>query len=821
MAKLKKVRFSMKIRQAVALLIVSIATLFPYAVLAQYVQQGPKLVGNDAVGASRLGISVALSADGNTAIVGGDIADVDRGAAWIWTRAGGRWSQSAKLSDSSNSGVLQGAYVAISADGTTAAVGGAYGTTIWAASNGVWSQQSSRLTGSDPSQQRAGSVALSADGNTVIVGRPEDNAYVGAALVWTRSGGVWTKQGPALVGSGNIYNSQQGYSVSLSADGNTAIVGGPYDDEDPYSYSGAATGAVWVWTRSAGVWTQQGPKLVGTSATIQGFQGYSVSLSADGKTAIVGGPESVIGSAKGGAACVWTREGTSWQQQGPSLVAPAGAFQGFSVALSGDGNIAMVGSPSSNSAWVWTRTNAVWTLQASKLLGTDEAPFYFGTLTSYPFIGARQGTSVALSADGNTAIVGGPADDPYGFIYENEVIDGTSASGSGAAWIWIRSGNSWSQQGPKLAVASPGRARQGYAVALSADGNTAVVGGIHDHGNSGATWVWSRVGAAWTQSAKLVGTGASGFDSYQGGAVAISADGDTVIVGANADNEGAGAIWVFTRTGGVWTQQGPKLVGSGAAGAANQGFSVALSADGNTAIAGGFSDGSTATLCCYGPNGDGAAWIWTRSGGVWSQQGPKLVGSGGTSGYVSGVGQGYSVALSADGNTALVGGHGDAATWVWTRSGGVWSQQGAKLPGGGVSVALSADGNHALLDGGFVWTRRNGLWNAEAKLGTKAYFVAFSGDGNIAVIGNTSDDNQAGAVYVWARSAGVWTRRSKLMMSDRVASGQQGLSAAISADGGTIIVGSPYDDGSTGAAWVFAGMPDAPPPPPRQHAVRR
>src|ERR1700690_71804 len=122
-----------------------------------------------------------------------------------------------------------------------------------------------------------------------------------------------------------------------------------------------------------------------------------------------------------------------------------------------------------------------------------------------------------------------------------------------------------------------------------------------------------------------------------------------------------------------FSQQGPKLVGTGAVGNANQGSSVSLSADGNTAIVGGFGDN----------NNTGAAWVWTRSGGIWTQQGPKLVGSGG-------VGQGYqggSVSLSADGNTAIVGGNADnnntGAAWVWTRSGGIWTQQGPKLVGSG------------------------------------------------------------------------------------------------------------------------------------------
>ena len=104
------------------------------------------------------------------------------------------------------------------------------------------------------------------------------------------------------------------------------------------------------------------------------------------------------------------------------------------------------------------------------------------------------------------------------------------------------------------------------------------------------------------QGTKLVGTGAVGAAS-QGQSVFISADGNTAIMGGPSDNGSAGAAWVFTRSGGVWTQQGNKLLGTGAVGAASQGWSVSISADGNTAIAGGLSDNSNA----------GAAWVYSNA----------------------------------------------------------------------------------------------------------------------------------------------------------------------------------------------------------------
>ncbi len=333
------------------------------------------------------------------------------------------------------------------------------------------------------------------------------------------------------------------------------------------------------------------------------------------------------------------------------------------MAISGDGNTAIVGGNRDNSrvgaAWVFTRTGKVWSQQGSKLVGSGAVG------------AAQQGFSVAISADGTTAILGGNEDN----------------SGTGAAWVFTRTGGVWSEEGSKLVGSGAvGAAQQGSSVAISADGNTAIVGGCADNSWVGAAWMFSRsLGGWWQQGGKLVATDAIG-GARQGASVAISADGRTAVVGGPSDNSGTGATWVFTRIGVAWSQQGGKLVGTGAIGAAGQGESVAISADGNTAIVGGPSDASAMTPF-YGV-WVGAAWVFTRSGGVWSQQGGKLVGTGAV--YAA---QGASVAISADGNTAIVGGPQDngpypwaGAAWVFTRSGGGWSQQGSKLVGTGAVV---------------------------------------------------------------------------------------------------------------------------------------
>jgi YVTN family beta-propeller protein len=413
--------------------------------------------------------------------------------------------------------------------------------------------------------------------------------------------------------------------------------------------------------------TQQGPKLVGSHASGNAEQGASVSLSADGNTAIVGGPDD---NANVGAAWIFSRNSAR-------TVVPGS-----------------VGAPTPSVA------PAAWTQTGSKLVGTGASG------------AAQQGYAVALSGDGNTALVGG--------YYDN--------SGVGAVWVFTRNGgfpgpraaadaggvpaaltqNEWSQQGGKLVAGDEaGAGTFGISVALSSDGNTAIIGGYADGSDTGAAWIFTRSNGVWSEQAKLVGSGATG-NALQGIAVALSGDGNTALVGGYGDNANNGAAWVFVRSGTTWSQQGSKLLGSGNVGAAEQGYAVALSSDGNTALVGGFADNA----------GAGAGWIFSRSGGAWTQVGSKLVGTG----AVGTARQGLSVALSADASTAALGGYEDdefnGAVWVFTQSGGAWTQFGSKLDGSGAvgpaeqgsAAALSANGTTLLESGAFDNAGAGAAW---------------------------------------------------------------------------------------------------------------
>jgi hypothetical protein len=221
--------------------------------------------------------------------------------------------------------------------------------------------------------------------------------------------------------------------------------------------------------------------------------------------------------------------------------------------------------------------------------------------------------------------------------------------------VFTRSGSTWDQQGPKLSGGGEsGAGNFGRSVAMSGDGNTALIGGPADDGERGSLWAFTRNGSNWTQiGPKFTGAeekGAAGI----GMSVALSADGTTALAGGGADNGGIGAAWAFSRSGAGFTQQGPKLTGVGESGPGAFGVSVALSGDGLEALIGAPEDGRRL----------GAAWNFARSGSTWGERG-ELTGEG----ELRKGAYGTSVALSETGASALVGGSRDnrraGAAWAY------------------------------------------------------------------------------------------------------------------------------------------------------------
>ena len=362
-----------------------------------------------------------------------------------------------------------------------------------------------------------------------------------------------------------------------------------------------------------------------------------------------------------------------------------------------------------------------------------------------------QGSSVAVSADGTTFVVGAPL----------------SYNGTVLIYSLDKSSQTFVQQGPALVgsdfVADSASVSQGYSVAISGDGSTVIFGGTGDNNLVGAAWVFTRNSSgSWNQQGpKLVGSNYLN-GSLQGWSVAIDFYGNTALSSSPKEDDYTGAAWIFTRniTNGQWSQQSPKLLGEKTF--SKFGYASTLSANGSLAVisAGVAPTGNFGALYIYaldeslgtwnlknmisipyifktsntfpffGPSVSlstdeqtilagapwaddyvGASWVfnYNASNDNWYQQ-TKLVGTYTPSIYS--IRQGISVSLSSDGTFALIGGPGNGndtgGAWIFTRdSFGNWSQVGETLIGNdengtselGSAVSLSGDAMFAILGG--------------------------------------------------------------------------------------------------------------------------
>jgi hypothetical protein len=365
-----------------------------------------------------------------------------------------------------------------------------------------------------------------------------------------------------------------------------------------------------------------------------------------------------------------------------------------------------------------------------------------------------------------------------------------------------------------------------FGFSVATNGETVVVGAPGDE-NRGAAYVFARSGGVWTQQQKLLASDRTPGDFF-GGSVAIS--GETVVVGAGRANDFRGAAYVFARSGGVWSEQ-QKLRASNRF--MGDGFGVSVAISGETVVVGAlFGD------VAVGLSNRGTAYVFVRSGGVWSEQ-QMLAASDAAAVFRFG----ESVAIS--GETVVVGAVGAAgaagdnqgAAYVFVRSGGVWTQQqkleasdaaasdvfGDSVAISGETIVVGAPGDDGAAGdnqgSAYVFVRSGGVWTQQQKLEASdaaasdefGWSVAISGE--TVVFGAPFDDGAAGdnqgSAYVFVRSGGVWSEQQKLLASDAAVADRFGDSVAIS--GETVVVGAPFDDGAAGidqgSAYVFGPVP--------------
>ncbi len=330
------------------------------------------------------------------------------------------------------------------------------------------------------------------------------------------------------------------FGVSVSVSGDIAVIGAYFDDD-----AGSNSGSAYVFRRSGTNWVQEA-KLTASDAAANNHFGHRVSVSGD--TAMIAANNGGFGSAFG-VVYVFKRSGTNWVQEAKLTASDTGRFNGFGSSISMSGDRAVIGASGANdtgAVYVFKRSGTNW-VQEAKLRASDA--------------GARDQFGYRVSVSGDTAVIGAFADDDGG-------------RDSGAAYVFTRSGTTWRQEA-KL-TASDAAEVDRFGMSVSVSGDIAVIGAYLDDdagSNSGSAYVFTRSGTTWTQEAKLTASDAASGDYF---GVSVSVSGDRAMIGAYGDDAFTGSAYVFTRSGTTWTQEA-KLTTSNAARYSYFGYSVSMS----------------------------------------------------------------------------------------------------------------------------------------------------------------------------------------------------------------------------------------------------
>lgn len=457
-----------------------------------------------------------------------------------------------------------------------------------------------------------------------------------------------------------------GWTLALSSDGSTLAVGAPGESSaatgvngDQAGNTAAEAGAVYVFARSAGSWTQQAYLKASNSHAGDTF-GEALTLSGDGNTLVVGAPlengaatgingnQATQSANDAGAAYVFTRNGSTWTQQAylKASNAAANAYFGWATALSSDGNTLAVSAVGESSAatgingsqaggaaadagavYLFTRNAGSWAQRAYVKASNTDA-------------GDNFGIALALNGAGTVLAVGAPFEaSPATGINGSQSSD--ASLDAGAVYVFAGSGSTWTQQAYLKASNTGSGDGFGSALSLSSAGDVLAVGAPYEQSaatgvngaqanNSanlaGAVYLFNASGGNWGQSAYIKASNAGANDNF-GAAVALGSAGDWLAVGAigessaatgvggsQSDNgrDGVGAAYTFALTGGSWSQQAYLKPAFAQAGA-EFGSAFGVSADTRTLAIGASFEGSAAT----GIGGDQLSTLAPEAGAAW------------------------------------------------------------------------------------------------------------------------------------------------------------------------------------------------------------
>ena len=908
------------------------------------------------------GYSVSLSTDGRTVAIGSrynDNTGINHGHVRIFSYNDSTWSQlGSNIHGISNGNGNQfGRTVSLSANGRIVAIGGAGGNSatnsgyvqIYEFSGSTWSKLGSDISGEQGNDNSGYSVSLSADGKTVAIGAPHNddgnsaNDNRGNVRIFSYSSDTWSLLGGKIVGEAAGDNS--GKSVSLSADGRTVAIGAHFNNGNGvksghvriYQYDATKT----VAETDQGVanfgpvgWNRLGSDIDGEAADDR--SGYSLSLSADGQTVAIGAINNDTRGGQSGHVRILSYSGSTWSQLGLDIDGElAGDQSGWSVSLSADGRTVAIGAylngghDDNGHVRIYSYNGTAWVK-----LGLD----IDGEVAD-----DNSGYSVSLSADGRTVAIGAPFNDgngsasghvriyninssyntfdtiTVGVVFSEPVnitntpilnvltnLDGTAklfsyASGDGTNVLYftktISAGeivdplkilnstqptltgtgtikdsasndavltlssditfystiidstaptishlfsqldstipySAWAQLGSDIDGEAAGD-YSGWSVSLSADGQTVAIGAIlNDAGNAsndqrGHVRIYSYNGSSWSQLGSDIDGEAAG--DRCGYSVSLSADGQTVAIGAirndagNASDDDRGHVRIFSYNGSSWSQLGSDIDGEAASD--YSGVSVSLSADGQTVAIGALlNDAGNASA-----DNRSHVRIFSYNGSGWVKLGLDI------DGEATGDRSGSSVSLSADGQTVAIGAYANDAgnasddnrghVRIYSYNGSAWSQLGSDIDGeaandqSGISVSLSADGRTVAIGGykndagnasatdnrghvriysysGSAWSKLGSDIDGEAAGDLSGVSVSLSADGQTVAIGapdNDGNGNYSGHVRIFSYNGSVWSQLG-LDIDGEAAGDYSGYSVSLSADGRTVAIGAYAND---------------------------
>lgn len=391
--------------------IVFVISFLSLSLSAQIAQKGPDIDGEAA--GDQSGNSVSMSSDGSTVAIGAPSNNSATGHVRVYVWNGAAWQQKGTDIDGESTSDNSGLSVSMSSDGNTVAIGanaadgnapGSGHVRVYAWDGTAWQQKGVDIDGDAASDDTGWSVSISADGNTVAIGdrlHDGNGSNAGRARVFAWDGTAWQQKGAGI--DGEAADDQSGWAVSMSSDGNTIAVGAIVND----GINGLNSGHVRVYEWVGAAWQQKGSDIDGEAAGDQ--SGTSVSMSGDGNMVAIGATlNDGTAGLDSGHVRVYEWDGAAWQQRGTDIDGEvAGDFFGASVSVSSDGGTVAIGSRLNDG----NGNNA----GHARVYGWDGTAWQqIDTDIDGEAAGDTFGFSVSVNSDGSTVAIGGRLNDGNG-----------------------------------------------------------------------------------------------------------------------------------------------------------------------------------------------------------------------------------------------------------------------------------------------------------------------------------------------------------------------------------------------------------------------